>query len=406
MESTTFDHLPDFLIRQIALPLPLSGVNSLCTTNKRFEKAISLYNIFWYDKLVLDYEIIEKFSELFNWKKIYRSRLIGLGNNFYRQLGLKTINAKELTYIPTVPFKDVACGDHNTIIIDINNDLWGTGDNIDGQLGVRSTSIHQFIKIPNEAKFIQVACGSSHTLALSDDNRIWVTGSNYYGELGLDLDGGINQFTEVEGYRAKQISCSGNHSAFIDLDGNLHTFGDGRYGQLGRDGDNKFPDKVSINVPIIQVACGRDHTVCIDDNNDIWVFGSNWYGQLGLMQDENSQRKHPVKIPNHKAKYVSCGFKQTAFIDLNDNAWIFGIQSYEKGRFPIKVMQGQIVDIDFKVKQVYCGSQIILFIDLEDNLWATGENETLNIKSEIPVIISRAKTYKVAAGKSHMVVMG
>ena len=112
--------------------------------------------------------------------------------------------------------------------------------------------------------------------------------SNKYGQLGLGqigLNRWNREFTELKGYQAKQIACGESNSAFIDLNGNLYTFGSNEDGQLGRDGNNKFPKKVSIDIPIIQVSCGHYHMACIEANHDIWIFGANDYGQLGLGGD-------------------------------------------------------------------------------------------------------------------------
>ena len=421
MTSPPFDHLSNNLIRQAALSLPFSNIKALCLTSHKFNDAVCKYQIFWYNKLVHDYGGTIEYSDTLDWKQIYRSRLIGLGSNGYGQLGLGSIfKINELTYVPTPPFKDIACGVDYTIIIDINGNLWGTGKNNTGQLGIDTgqEKIVEYTQLTHDLKFIQVACGSNHTLALSGDGRIWVTGSNDFDLLRLKQIDQVKRFTELEGYQAKQISCGGHHSAFIDLDGNLYTFGHKTYGRLGRDGDNAIPGKVSIpgNIPVIQVACGSDHMACIDDNHDIWAFGRNDYGQLGLVRNKSSQRRHPVKIRNHKAKYVSCGYKQTAFIDLNDNVWIFGkiydagLQIFVLQSVPRKITQvyhqGQTVDMDFRVKQVYCGFGAISFIDLENNLWVSGYDNDLDIESEVPIMLPRIKAYKAAIGGRHMVIMG
>ena len=419
------EDLPNILIRKTAFSLPFTEITRLCRTSKQFNQAICHFQQFWYDKLVLDYGITEKFSERLNWRKIYIHylyRLIGLGSNRLGQLGLGQIaEADELTEIPTVVVKDIACGFNHTIVIDAGGNLWGAGGNVNGQLGsnTEEREVINFVKLTYNSKFIQVACGYPHTLALSEDNRIWVIGSNMLGEIGLGRIRDAHKFTELKGYRAKQISCGERHSAFIDLNGNLYTFGDNHDGQLGRDGDNAIPNKVLIpgNVPVIQVSCGVAHTACIDANNDIWVFGSSSYGKLGLGM-RKYWAKRPINISNHKAKFVSCGNFHTGFIDLEDHVWTFGdngtnqlgLQGIKSSFDPTKITQvydgGQIMNRDFRVKQVYCSRDITSFIDLENNLWVAGNDERLNINSEVPAMIPRIKANKVATGDDYMVVIG
>ena len=417
------EDLPNILIRKTALPLPFTEITHLCRTNKKFNKAICHYQQFWYDKLVLDYNITEKFSEALDWKKIYVNylyRLIGLGSNGSGQLGLgQIIITNELTEIPTVALKDVACGFLHTVIVDVDGNLWGTGYNNSGGLGInaRRQDVKDFVKLTHNLKFIQVACGTNHTLALSSDNKIWVTGKNDVGQIGLGSIDGVNQFTELKGYRAKQIACGGEHSAFINLNGNLYTFGYNEDGRLSRYGNNAIPSKVPILAPIIQVSCGGMHTACIDSNNDIRAFGNNEFGQLGLGEGK-PQIRYPEKISGHKAKYVSCGDAHTAFIDVEDHVWGFGnnkygqlgLQGIKRQYIPTRITnvydQGQIVNLDFRAKKVYCYNSITLFIDFEENLWATGRNVKLNIDSKVPVMIPRIKASKVAIGYDYMVIIG
>ena len=132
------EDLPNILIRKTALPF--TEITHLCRTNKKFNRAICHFHQFWYDKLVLDYNITEKFAEELDWKTIYIHylyRLIGLGSNRLGQLGLGQIDeVKELIDVPTVAIKDIACGFFHTVIIDVGGNLWGTGYN-NGELGIK-----------------------------------------------------------------------------------------------------------------------------------------------------------------------------------------------------------------------------------------------------------------------------
>ena len=65
MEPSTFDNLSNNLIRKIAFPLSFTNIKALCRTNRKFNDAVCRYQIFWYDKLVRDYGVTEKYSENF-----------------------------------------------------------------------------------------------------------------------------------------------------------------------------------------------------------------------------------------------------------------------------------------------------------------------------------------------------
>ena len=291
--ATTFEQLPNSLIRQIALALSTEDIENLCHTNERLDIVICRDKKFWYDKLVRDYGVTEKFSRAADWRKIYKYyqyykyRLIGLGVNVECKLGLgyRVDLVNELTHIPTIAFKDVACNDYSTIIIDYNGDLWGTGcDSEYGNLGIKGKQTFTFSKLKLKHKFVQVSCRGSNSMALTENNKILMMGSNSHGQLGSEFNryriGQVTGFFKLKKYESKYVACGDRHSAFIDLNNKLYTFGDNGNGQLGREGRNSKPTMVPIpgDIPIIQVSCGHYHTACIDANNDIWTFGFNHRG--------------------------------------------------------------------------------------------------------------------------------
>ena len=433
------EHLSNNLIRQVALSLPFGNIKDLCLTSHKFNNAVCKYQIFWYNKLVHDYGVTEEYSDTLDWKKIYEyyiHRLIGVGFNYSGELGLgqRIREVNELTDVSNIAVKYIACGGNNTIVIDINGDLWGTGFNNQGQLGpnIQGWVVYNFTKLNSESKFIQVACSGNHTLALSDDNEIWYWGKAPERFIYRDVPESYRHRNltfelRISGHKAKQVACSDVSSAFIDLQGKLYTFGNRDAEGIGGSERLGYSSGSMANVevgqvmipnykPIIQVSCGNHHTACIDSNNDIWIFGSNYYGQLGLGKEDDFKTTVPIKIPNHKAKFISCGSNNTAFIDLEDHVWMCGRNNGildQQGdmigtpqRITRVYYEGQIIDIDFRVKEVLCKNNITLFIDLEENLWVTGGNKNLNIDSKVPVMVPQIKASKVAAGNNHMAIIG
>lgn len=109
----------------------------------------------------------------------------------------------------------------------------------------------------------------------------------------------------------------------------------------------------------------------------------------------------PIKIPNHKAKFISCSARN----DLENCVWMCGANkgiSDQQGNIigtPQRITrvhyQGQIIDIDFRVKEVFCGDNVILFIDWEENLWVVGRDEDLNIDCEVPTLVPHIKAERI-----------
>ena len=90
-------------------------------------------------------------------------------------------------------------------IIDNEDNLWVTGDNSFGKLGLgHNNKVKQFTN--TNIKAISVFCGGYHTVIIDEDNYLWVTGSNKFGQLGLGHNNKVNQFTKIEDFIPKAPS--------------------------------------------------------------------------------------------------------------------------------------------------------------------------------------------------------
>ena len=119
--------------------------------------------------------------------------LYGTGYNIDGQLGLdnRTTPITILTSISTddkTP-KYISGGFRHTIVLMTDGTLYGTGLNAEGQLGLNNTttrittltSISTDDKTPN-----YISCGYNHTIVLMTDGTLYGTGYNFYGQLGLN----------------------------------------------------------------------------------------------------------------------------------------------------------------------------------------------------------------------------
>ena len=215
-------------------------------------------------------------------------------------------------------------------------------------------------------------------------NNILSFGKNDYGQLGLGNNTDRSIPTQINYMKAKYVSCGNSHTVLIDMNNNVWSFGFNKHGQLGL-GDNVSRNAKTLQVHLEEptkingikaksVSCGEFHTILIDMNNNVWAFGYNTFGQLGL--GDNTNRNVPTKINGIKAKYVSCGENHTLLIDLNNNVWVFG--SNDNGQLGLgdninKYVPTKINGI--KAKYVSCGENHTVIIDMDNNILAFGYNE-------------------------------
>ena len=103
--------------------------------------------------------------------------------------------------------KSISCGGYHTALLTIYGYIYATGQNDAGQLGIETYSnvdIFTKCKGGKDIKKIQghiksISCGFNHTLILTKDGQIYATGYNYSGQLGIPITTfpKVNTFTEI-----------------------------------------------------------------------------------------------------------------------------------------------------------------------------------------------------------------
>jgi hypothetical protein len=173
--------------------------------------------------------------------------------------------------------------------------LYGTGYNVDGQLGLAGivntlTQIPIPITTPPKTPKA-IACGSYHTIVLMTDGSLYGTGSNVNGELGLA--GIVNTLTQIPipittpPKTPTAVACGVSHTIVLMTDGSLYGTGYNNDGQLGLAGIVKTLTQIPIPITTppktpTAVACGGFHTIVLMTDGSLYGTGNNYGGQLGL----------------------------------------------------------------------------------------------------------------------------
>eukprot|EP01083_Nonionella_stella_P221404 791010_1 len=217
----------------------------------------------------------------------------------------------------------MACGTHN-LFIDINGDVFGCGDNSNGQIGLGQqfngidsqhvmgsgsvTYIDKPIKLPEFSKFkaIQVAVGSKHSLILTSDGTVWSFGGAQAGKNGVQWLGHGENNNQHAKYRPQpikalkhipivNISAGQRHNCAISKYGTIYNWGDNRSGQCAFDNKKKeyeyiyTPTKVDIGQHVaFKVECGTDFNILWTKKGALLSWGNNDKGQLGHGDELNS----------------------------------------------------------------------------------------------------------------------
>ena len=108
------------------------------------------------------------------------------GENKYGQLGIYELKATK-PYKLTSNVTNVVCGDHHTLYLNSNDELFVSGKNNKGQLGTGNFEMRsKFVKIATNASKIYAKYNMSAVISKSD--ILFVCGDNSDGQLSFDDD--------------------------------------------------------------------------------------------------------------------------------------------------------------------------------------------------------------------------
>ena len=232
--------------------------------------------------------------------------LYSWGNNVQGELGIGSTTSVNIPQQITLSnVIDVAGGVNFGIALRTDGTVWGWGYNALGNLGdSTNVSTTSPVMIPAFKGVIAVAAGAGHALALKDDGTVWAWGANYNGELGDSSTISRNYPVKVKGLsNVVDISTCGSSSLAIKNDGTVWGWGSNYNGELGI-GMSPPPyyhtyavQMDSIN-SVVAVASGYQHSLILKSDGTVYSTGSNEYGQLG---DGTASAANPKYYPYHIA---------------------------------------------------------------------------------------------------------
>ena len=233
------------------------------------------------------------------------------GKNIFGQLGLgENSYIFEPILISDFPekIKKISLGGEHSLILTYKNNIYVSGLNIFGQLGIgdyenRNTfcniNIYKNTLINNkDEKIIDIAAGAQHSLILSNKDNIYYCGFNKNNFLDKNED--INTFTliqdeKIKNKKIKLIRAGMNLSGILFDDKiNIAIF--------GQDVEfiNKISEIVLINIKsIINQENLKDNSLYVSDfklgkefilillsNGDVYICGINTKNRLGIEENK------------------------------------------------------------------------------------------------------------------------
>eukprot|EP01084_Bolivina_argentea_P239776 402939_1 len=163
--------------------------------------------------------------------------------------------------------------------IDNNNKIYVCGANYN----------NKWTQINTQIQIQKISTGNGYTAFINDNGQLFVSGNNSDGALGLGKDTTkVNTIRQIPiQTQFMDIYCGNKHTLALDCNGEIWSWGYGEFGQLGH-GDSKnryIPTEIQYfmnnNIKIKHICCGTWHSLALSNVNKIYTFGGNVNYQCG-----------------------------------------------------------------------------------------------------------------------------
>ncbi|KAL9652104.1 hypothetical protein ABK040_015905 [Willaertia magna] len=347
-------------------------------------KIHSYYNIYYtnsyyYSNNNLNEQFITKFIKL---------NKETTNDNFINELGM---------------IKDISCGYEHTIIVNEENELFGSGCNFDGQLGFEEDKIIKgFTKITvpielKELKIEKIICNYNNSAIITKNGKLYLCGSNANQMLGLDYKiKNIKKFTKLNNDDilnsfVTDIAFGLCHTIIVIKEKELFGCGCNASGQLGLESKKSTIDFTKINFNngnIKKIKCGSYFTIILNNFNELFSCGENEKFQTGHFTKQNIETF--TKNNNlTNIKDFSCG--DNFFIAKSKYDFIYGSGENKFGQFGVMSSSGgrslfSMNHIDSRLNCVVCGKEFTYFYRKESE-------EMLVVKDELKNRLKEGENY-------------
>ena len=277
-------------------------------------------------------------------------------------------------------FRDNGC----TLCISKDGRVYSCGKHDKGAHGHEEDLVNSPTVISSLLQITSVSCGVDHSLFLDIHGNVFSTGENDYGQLGVGKESSILEFTSIPQKlnipTIKQISCGYDFSICLSENGILYSFGDNRYGQLGngKHENCNYPKQIESVSDIEFVECGGFHAICKSVNNQIFVWGDNENGQLGTGNVTPYDKPYLcLEWPNNVVD-IKCGNFHTIVLTSNQQVFSCGCNEYDALGRNTELEHSPVLELIEELSEIVrieCGSDHSMCIDDYDRLFLFGNND-------------------------------
>ncbi|KAJ5078867.1 hypothetical protein M0811_04590 [Anaeramoeba ignava] len=265
------------------------------------------------------------------------------GNVFAKGSYINPENPKEFINISSLIedtndriIQDIVSGENTIYLLTSNQNVYGIGDNLHGELGIDSTIVYEtekpILMMKNVSKIFS-GSSSNHFFLLNSNQELFGCGDNVYAQVGLGEsrkeETKIQKLTKIQNIpkgKIIDIQCGYSYSIMLIENENqkrkLYSCGDYECNGLGKEDEDTYEfteikSSLFEDDYILEISCGYSHTLILTSNSKLIGFGYNFYGQLGTGDTKNKSIQIQIELPklrfneNISNYHISCGYHKS-----------------------------------------------------------------------------------------------
>jgi len=303
----------------------------------------------------------------------------------------------------------VACGRGFTLVVSEHGEVWGFGQNHEGQLGVAHyEDAPTPVVVGGRSVFggpvVMVSAGRRHAACVTARGELFACGSSVFERpspgdletqwraLRLPVPGGLGP-----GPAVRMVACGDEHTLVLARSGEVWSGGDGTFGKLGHSARalgtcrKTLARVVMPGGPVAMVAAGQNHSVALAEDGTVRSWGHGGHGQLGSWARDDAEFCFCVPLPALVAQrarpwarrtpvMLAAGAQHTVLVTAEGRAWVWGSGHF--GQLGLGARADAFLPVEIRraafggsqVCAAACGDHHTLFVTTAGELWAAGYN--------------------------------
>ncbi|KAJ5070052.1 hypothetical protein M0811_11256 [Anaeramoeba ignava] len=235
--------------------------------------------------------------------------------------------------------EDIVSGKYSIYLLTSNQNAYGIGSNLSGQLGfdceIIFTTEKPILMMKNVSKIFS-GNSSFHVFLLNSNHELFVCGENLFGQLGLgestkEEETKIDKLTKIQNIpkgKIIDIQCGWTNSIMLIEDQNqnpkrkLYSCGNYLFNGLDKEDGNTYEfteikSSLFENDNIIDFSVGDAHNLILTSNSKLIGFGSDLFGQLGTGNTKKEGNIIEIELPKLRFNeeifnyHTLCGYRNS-----------------------------------------------------------------------------------------------